>query len=109
MVADYRKTLAEMVGTVKTESLDDFRRAYHRRSCLTKLTLCTTVVEGAVTCFEHAAQDTSAPKAQAETYKTKRDAYAKLKERVGHYHDALKAAEMDEDAKPLIEEMNFAD
>ena len=38
MVADYRKTLAEMVGTVKTESLDDFRRAYHRRSCLTKLT-----------------------------------------------------------------------
>ncbi len=109
MVADYRKTLTELVGTVKTESLDDFRRAYHRKSCLTKLMLCTTVVEGAVACFEHAAQDTSTPKAQAETYKTKRDGYAKLKDRVGRYRDALKAAEIDEDAKPLIEEMNFTE
>lgn len=107
IVADYNKTLTELVGTVKKETLEDFRRAYHRRSTLTKLTLCTGMIDGAMSCLEQSAQDSSTPKDQAESYKTKHDAYAKLKDKVVQYRDSLKTAEMDEDAKPLIEKMEF--
>lgn len=109
MVADYEKSLNELVGTVRDENLESFQRAYHRKSTLTKLTLCTSIVDVAMACFDRSAQDGSTPKDQAETYKAKRDAYAKLKDKVAQYRDSLKAAEMDKDAKPLIEKMEFPD
>ena len=108
MVTDYEKGLQDLVGTVKKENLADFGRTYHRKSCLTKLTLCVGVLDGAIACLDKAAQDSSTPKEQAGAYAAKRDGYAKLKEKVGHYRDSLKTAEADKDAKALIEKFDFA-
>jgi hypothetical protein len=109
MVTDYEKGLQDLVGTVKKETLADFERTYHRKSCLTKLNLCVTVLDGAVACLDKAAQDSSTPKAQAGAYAAKRDGYAKLKEKVGHYRDSLKTTEAGKDAKALIEKFDFAE
>ena len=107
MVTDYEKGLQDLVGTVKKENLADFERTYHRKSCLTKLTLCVSVLDGAVACFDKAAQDSSTPKEQAGAIAAKRDAYTKLKENVGHYRDSLKTTEADKDAKALIEKFEI--
>jgi hypothetical protein len=108
MVADYEKGIAELISTVQKESLADFSRAYHRKSCLTKLTLATGILDTAAACFDQAVQDPATPKAQAEGYRAKRDAYAKLKDKLGHYRDSVKAAEEDRAAKALIEKFDLA-
>ncbi|MGA2631851.1 MAG: hypothetical protein ABSG54_16770 [Terriglobia bacterium] len=35
MAADYKKTLGDLVTTVKNENLPAFERAFHRKTCLT--------------------------------------------------------------------------
>lgn len=107
MVTDYEKGLQDLVGTVKKENLADFERAYHRKTCLTKLNLCASILEGAIACLDSAAQDSSASTEQAGAIAAKRDAYTKLKEKVGHYRDSLKTAEADKDAKALIEKFEI--
>jgi len=109
MVTDYKKSITELAATVKTESLENFDKAYHRKSCLTKLTLSVGIVGGAVDCFDKAAQDPATPKEQASTYKAKRDGYTKLKDKVTHYRDALKPVEAGKDAKALIEKIDLSD
>ncbi len=109
MVEDYRKTLTELVQTVKKESLVDFERAYHQKNCQTKLTLCLGMVNGLVSCLEKAAQDTTATKEEVEAYKAKREAYAKLKDKVQKNRDALKAKEAAKEAKALIEKIDLSD
>jgi hypothetical protein len=109
MVADYKKSIADLAATVKKESLEDFTKAYHRKNCLTKLTLAVGIVSGAADCFEKAAQDPATPKDQMETDKSKHDSYLKLKEKVSHYRDALKPVEDAKDAKTLIEKINLAE
>ena len=37
MVSDYQKGIAELVGTIQKEKLEEFERAYHRKNCLNKL------------------------------------------------------------------------
>jgi len=107
MVTDYEKSLQDLVGTVKKENLADFARAYHRKTCLTKLNLCASMIDGAVACLDSAAQGSSASKEQAGAIAAKRDAYTKLKEKVGHYRDSLKTTEADKDAKALIEKFEI--
>jgi len=108
MVADYTKDLTSLTATVKGENLAAFQRAFHRKTCLTKLTLCAGVLDGAVDCFEKAAADPATPRDQVETCKAKRDRYARLKEKVSHYRDTLKATEGYKEAKALIEQFDFS-
>lgn len=90
--------VAQMVVTVKAESLADFDTKYHRKSCLNKLTFAAGAVGEAVTCLEKAGQDAGAdPAVKAEA-----DADAKLKERLTHYRDSLKTTDDPKAAKALI-------
>lgn len=108
MVADYQKGLTDLVGTVQKEKLDDFARAYHRRSCLSKLNLCESILDTATACFDDAIKDSSTPKASLEACRAKRDGYAKLRTKLIQYRDSLKAKEEDKEAKALIETFNMA-
>ena len=107
MVADYKKSIGDLAASVKKESLEEFERAYHRKSCLTKLTLSLGIVGGAADCFSKAAEDPATPKDQAATDKAKSDSYTKLKEKLGHYRDAVKSTEAGKDAKALIEKIDL--
>lgn len=108
MVDYYKKDLAELVGTVKKESLPDFQKAYHQRSSLTKLTLYGNTVGGLLSCLDKAAQDPTATKEQVDADKAKRETYAKLKDKIQQDHNALKTTEASKDAKALIEKFDFA-
>ena len=81
---------------------------FHRKNCLTKLGLYANILSGVTACFDTVIQDSATPKQQVETYKAKRDAYSKAKESVSHYRDSLKKVEAEEEAKKLIEKMEFA-
>jgi len=107
MATDYKKSLTDLVATVQKESQADFERAYHRKSCLTKLTLCVGVVEGLTACFDKAAQDSATPKSQAGTYKAKRDLYMKFHDKIVQYRDSLKATENEKSAKQQIEKFDL--
>ena len=109
MVTDYKKSISGLEATVKKESLEDFEKAYHRKSCLTKLTLSLGIVAGAVECFNKAAEDSATPKDQVAAHKAKSDSYSKLKDKLSHYRDALKSAEAGKDAKALIEKIDLSD
>jgi hypothetical protein len=107
MVGDYTKDLTSLTATVKGEDLTAFQRAFHRKTCLTKLTLCASILDGAVACFEKAAQDPATPKDQVEGCRAKHERYMKLKEKVSHYRDTLKAAADYKEAKALIEQFDL--
>ena len=108
MADSYRKDLAGLVEVVKKESLEDFQKAYHQKSSLTRLTLFGSAVNGMLSCLDKAAQDPTATKEQVDAYKAKRETYAKLKDKVQQDREALKATEAAKDAKPLIEKFNYA-
>jgi len=107
MVAFYKKDLAEMVETVKKESLPDFEKAYHQKSSLSKLTLYGLNVDTLLSCLDKAAQDTTATKEQVEAYKAKHETNAKLKGKIQQDGNKLKAAEAPKEAKALIEKFDL--
>ncbi len=107
MVADYSKSLTDLIDTVKKESLQDFQRTFHRKTTLTKLNLFPTMLDGAIACLDKAAQNPDAPKAQVDAYKEKRESYAKLKDAVTRARDSLKGIEIDREAKAVIEKMEL--
>ncbi len=109
MVADYKKSMADLVATVKKESLTDFERAFHQKSSLTKLTLSLSMLDGLLNCLDKAAQDTTATKDDVEAYKAKRETYGKLREKIQHERTALKATEDPKDAKALIAKFDLGD
>ena len=108
MVAEYRKGMGELVGTIHKEKLEEFERAFHRKVCLNKLNLCEGILDIATACYDEVLKDSSTSKANAEEYRAKLDAYAKLKAKLIQYRDALKAKEQDKDAKALIETFDLA-
>ncbi len=108
MSDESRKALAELVGTVKKESLQDFQRAYHQKSCFNKLTFSLSAVNGVLTCLDKAAQDTTAAKEDLDAYKAKQEAYGKRKERIERDRKALKDAADAKDAKALIEKFDVS-
>jgi hypothetical protein len=108
MTSESKKTLVDVVEMVKKESLTDFKKAYHRNSCLNKLTFSLTAVNGLVSCLDKAVQDTTATKEDIDAYKAKREASAKLKEKMEEDRKALKAASDAEGAKGVIEKFNYS-
>jgi hypothetical protein len=107
MVADYEKSVTEMVETVKKESLVDFERAFHQKSVTTKLALLGSMVDGYISCLQKRASDPTTLKEDADAAKGKVEAYSKLKDTVKHDHDALKAAGTGKEAKTIIEKIAF--
>ena len=103
MVRDYEKGLSDLVDTIKKEKLDEFQRTFHRRTFLSKLNLTEGILDMASACLDEAIKNPSTTKANGESYRAKRDAYAKLKEKLIQYRDSLKAAGEDKQAKALIE------
>lgn len=108
MTSESKKTLVDVVEMVKKESLSDFKKAYHRNSCLNKLNFSLTAVNGLVSCLDKAVQDTTATKEDIDAYKAKREASAKLKDKMEEDRKALKAASEAEAAKAVIEKFSYS-
>ncbi len=108
MVDEFKQGLVTTVDAVKKESLENFERAFHQKTCLTKLTLCLNVMDEILNCLDKASQDASATKEQATSYKTQKESYAKLKDKLTQYKSQLKATQAPKDAKVLIEKFDFA-
>ncbi|TAM84732.1 MAG: hypothetical protein EPN47_01055 [Acidobacteria bacterium] len=103
MVQSYVQGIADLVGTVKKESLSDFANDYHQQSCLTRLTLSLGIVDSLVDCLNKAAKDPAATQEQVATAKGKLEKYTKLKSTLEQDHDSLKAAKDAKTAKSIIE------
>jgi hypothetical protein len=107
MVADYKKSVAEMVETVKKESLVDFERAFHQKSATTKLALLGSMVDGYISCLQKRVSDPTTLKEDADAAKGKIEAYSKLKDKVKQDRDAVKGAQTEKEAKALIEKIAY--
>ena len=108
MVESYRKDLSELVVTTRKESLEQFEKAFHQKTCLTKLSLCLSMVNELISCLDKAAQDSTATKAQTDAYKAKREPYANFKDTITEDRKLLKAAETPKDAKSLIQKFDLS-
>lgn len=108
MVESYRKDIASLVDTTRKESLAEFEKSFHQKSCLTKLSLCLSLADELLNCLDKAGQDPAATKQQAEDTKAKRESYTKLRNKVSDDHKSLKAAETSKDAKALIEKFDLS-
>lgn len=107
MIRDYRKSLVELVDTVRKESLEQFQRAYRQKSCLNRLTFFLVAFDPVLECLEKAAAAPNTPKAQATALREKHEGYVKLKAKVEEYRDALKKAGDDKAAKAVIEKFEL--
>ncbi len=109
MTNESKKSVGELVVTVKKESLPEFNRAYHQRSSLSRLTISLSAVTGLVSCLEKAAQDTTATPEDLAAYKAKLETYSKLKGKIDQDRKALRGASDAKEAKALIEKFDLAD
>lgn len=108
MIEDYRKSLTDMVAQVKGESLEDFTRHFHQKSCLSKLGLCSTIVSVANQCLDKASRDPSTTKEQGKEIEAKRQSYNALQAKAEEYSKELKASESPKDAKALIAKFDLS-
>lgn len=108
MLEESKKPLAELIATVKQESLSDFEKSYHQKNIVNKLTFLGIAVDGLVKCLEKAGQDPSAPKEVVEASKAKHETYAKLRDKIQQDRDALKALTAPKEAKDYAEKLDEA-
>jgi hypothetical protein len=108
MVKTSLNDLTDLIGTVKKENVTDFQSHYHQKSYLSKTTFLVSVVGGLLDCLDKAAQDSTATKEQVDTYKAKRQTYAKLKSKVEEKKNAVKSANDPQNAKALIEKSDLS-
>jgi hypothetical protein len=108
MVKSYVLSLADLVGTVKKESLSDFTKDYHQQSCLTRLTLSLGIIDSLIDCLTKAAKDPAATQDQVAEVKGKLEKYAKLKSVLEQDRNTLKAAKDTKTAKSIIEKFEIA-
>jgi hypothetical protein len=108
MIEDYKKTLTEMIATVKGESLEDFTRHFHQKSCLNKLGLCSSIVNIANECLDKATQDPATSKDEDKDIETRRQSYNALRAKAEEYSKELKGAESPKDAKALIAKFDLS-
>lgn len=108
MVESYRKDIASLVDITRKESLAEFEKAFHQKSCLTKLSLCLSLVDELLNCLDKAGQDPAATKQQTDDYKAKRERYTKFRNKVADHHKSLKAVEASKDAKALVEKFDLS-
>ena len=109
MADEFKQGLVATVDNVKKESLDSFEKAFHQKTCLTKLTLAINVMGEVLNCLDKASQDASATKEQTAAYKAQKESDAKLKDKLTQYKSQLKAIEAPKDAKALIEKFDLSD
>jgi hypothetical protein len=107
MLEGSKQALVELTETVKKESVPDFERNNHQKSAVNKLMIHISMLQGLVSCLEKAAQDPSAPKAEADAARTQHDAAAKLQEKIQQERGAIKGAEASKDAKALVEKIDL--
>lgn len=107
MVSETQQNLNESVTQIKKESQSDFEREFHQKSCLAKLSLSESLVGELVGCLDKAIQDPAATKEQIADYKAKRDAAAKLKDKITQAHTTLKNAADPKVAKAAIDRFDF--
>jgi hypothetical protein len=107
MVQDSVKTIGDLVGQVKKETVDVFEQKYHQRNCLTKLSLFASETDGLIQCLEKAAKDPATPKEQAEADKAKLDSFTKLKNQAQSDRDTLKKINDAKLAKAFVEKLAF--
>lgn len=108
MVNSYVKSITDLASTVKKESLDDFEKDYHERSCLSRLTLSLGILNSLMDCLNKAAKDTTATKEQIVAIQSKLHSYAKLKSELERDQGTLKAAKNPKAAKSVIEHFVIA-
>lgn len=108
MVVESKKGLVELIEATRKESLPNFERAYHQKAGISKLGTTASMVDSLVDCLDKASQDTSATKDQADAYKTKRESYGKLKDKLQADHKSLKAAGDPKAAKALIGKFDYS-
>ena len=95
--------LVQAVADIKKESEADFEAKYHRKACLNKLTFASGAAGDASQCLQKAGGDATAPADQQSAAKSEGESDAKLKERLSHYRESLKAAADGKESKTLIE------
>jgi hypothetical protein len=108
MVEDYQKGLTEMIAKVKAESLEEFTRAYHQKSCLSRLSLCSNIVSIADACLDKASRDPATSKDESRDLESKRKSYDALKAKAEEYSKELKGVESPKDAKALIAKFDLS-
>jgi len=108
MVDESKKALAEVITTIKQESLVNFEKSYHQKSVVNKLSFFGSTVDGLLACEEKAEQDSSATKEVVDAAKAKHETYAKLKDKIQHDHDTLKALAAPKEAKQYAEKLDEA-
>jgi hypothetical protein len=107
IVSSMKQDLATLVGTVKKESLDDFQRAFHQQSCMSRLSICLHSVDDLLTCLDKSSHDAGATKGQSDSAKSKQDTYTKLKTAMQAYVQKLKGTTDAKAAKAAIEQFDF--
>lgn len=108
IAGEFKKGIVEMIETVKKESVEDFQKAYHQKNFVNKLTFSLGALDGLIACLDKAAQDSTASKEEVEAAKVKRVTYSKLKEKIQHDRDVIKATEDAKDAKALIAKVDLS-
>jgi|SRR5690242_1826990 len=108
MVQSYVQSIDDLIGMVKKESLSDFEKDYHQRSCLSRLTLSLGIIDSLMDCLSKAAKDPAATQEQIAAAKGKLDRYSKLKSALEQARDTLKAAKDTKGAKSAIEKFAIA-
>ncbi len=108
MVKDATKSIADLVETVKKETLQDFENKFHQKSCVSNLTFTASLLNDLVACLDKASQDPAVPKEQAAATKTKRDTYAKLKAKLDRDRNAVRAEQDPKAAKAFIEKIDLS-
>lgn len=108
MVKTSVQDLTDLIETVKKENVTDFQSHYHQKSYLSKTTFLVSVVGGLLDCLDKATQDSTATKEQVDSYKAKRQTYAKLKSKVEENRNAVKSANDPQNAKALIEKSDLS-
>ncbi len=101
-----KNSLAELVATVKQESVPAFESSYHQKNAVNKLTFFGIAVDSLLTCLEKVEKDPSASKEVVEASKTQHETYAKLKEKIQHDRDTLKALTNPKEAKEYVEKLD---
>jgi hypothetical protein len=101
-------TLANLVATVKKETLADFQTRYHQKNAGSKLAFAIASLDEAIECRSKAAQDSTATPDQAAANHSKQEADTKLRQRFDQYRKQLKATDDPKAAKALIESFNFS-
>lgn len=101
-------TIADLVATVKKETLADFQTKYHQKSAVSKLAFAIAGLDEAIECRSKAGQDSTATPDQAAANRSKQESDTKLRQRFDQYRKELKATDDPKAAKALIESFDFS-